>query len=354
MAISKKSGYVTIADVAQRAKVSNVSVSRFFRKPHVLSAMTKERIAEAVRALDYVPNIAAQALGSIRSGTIGVIVPSVTNTVYSDVLRGMYDAVENTPFALQLGNSRYRAEEEEHLIRIFGAQKPAGLVVTGTDQPPSAREVLRHAGCPIVQIMDIGAEPYDMMIGFSHFQAGYAAARHLVDAGYRRIGLMGATMDSRTHRRLHGARQMLSNAELQDPRLEVITTEFSSLSLGAELFRSLLLATPDMDAVFCVNDDLAAGALFECMRRGIAVPQRMGIVGYNDLEIASATVPSVTSVRTRRYEMGLQAIRMILDAINGVQVGSKVIDLGFDIVGRESTNRSSAMSVSKYFLHNET
>ena len=148
MAISKKSGYVTIADVAQRAKVSNVSVSRFFRKPHVLSAMTKERIAEAVRALDYVPNIAAQALGSIRSGTIGVIVPSVTNTVYSDVLRGMYDAVENTPFALQLGNSRYRAEEEEHLIRIFGAQKPAGLVVTGTDQPPSAREVLRHAGLP--------------------------------------------------------------------------------------------------------------------------------------------------------------------------------------------------------------
>jgi LacI family gluconate utilization system Gnt-I transcriptional repressor len=350
MAGSKKSGYVTIADVALRARVSAISVSRFFRNPSLLSAAAKARIAEAVRSLDYVPNVAAQALASARSDVIGVIIPSVTNSVYSDVLRGMYDAIEGSGFALQLSNSRYQLQEEERLIRLFTAQKPAGLVITGIDQLPSAREMLERVACPVVQIMDVGPEPVDMMIGFSHFPAGYEAARHLVEAGYRRIGLMGATMDGRTRKRLEGAQRMLSDSGLLDERLIVTTSAFSTLALGSELFQQLLTAAPDMDAVFCVNDDLAAGVLFECQRRGISVPLQMGIAGYNDLEIAASTVPSITSVRTRRYEMGLLAIRMVLDAINGNGVEPRVVDLGFEVVARASTDPSGAIAPTDYSL----
>jgi LacI family gluconate utilization system Gnt-I transcriptional repressor len=111
--------------------------------------------------------------------------------------------------------------------------------------------------------------------------------------------------------------------------------------LGAELFADLYARVPDMDAVFCCNDDLALGALFECHRRGIAVPDDMSIIGFNDLEFCASAFPALTSVAIPRYEMAEQSARIVLDLIrgSGERPAERRIDLGFRIVERQSTRR---------------
>jgi LacI family gluconate utilization system Gnt-I transcriptional repressor len=148
-------------------------------------------------------------------------------------------------------------------------------------------------------------------------------------------------MDPRVQRRLDGYRDAMKGAALFDANLIVTTSVPTTVTLGGTLFADLLAQAPDIDAVFCVNDDLALGTLFECQRRQIAVPRDLAIVGFNDLEFAAAAVPSLSSVRTNRYEMGRHAITMVIDAIEGRRPQEPVIDLGFQLMVRESSTPSS-------------
>ena len=340
MRTRRKGGRPTIADVAARAGVSSITVSRALRDPERVSQELRGQIDEAVRALDYVPDEHARALASARTNVIGVIIPSLTNNVFADVLRGIYDSIAESPYQVQLGNSRYSPIEEERLLGIFLSQRPAALIVAGVDQTERGRALLKSAGCPIVQIMDLGDDPVDMMVGFNHKAGGHLVTSHLVAAGYRRVGFLGARMDPRTQRRLEGYRAALIDADLYDPRRITTTPASSSVSLGRDLLRDLLARMPDTDAVFCNNDDLALGALFECQRAALAVPGSIGIAGFNDLEMMEAAYPALTSIRTPRYEMGQRAVLMARAALAGQRPEKKTIDLGFELKARASTMRN--------------
>jgi LacI family gluconate utilization system Gnt-I transcriptional repressor len=187
--------------------------------------------------------------------------------------------------------------------------------------------------------MEIGPAPVDMMIGFSHFDASKAAISHLLGQGYRRIGFLGARMDPRVQRRLEGYRAAMKEAGLFNERLIVTTAVPTSMTLGGTLFADLLAKAPDIEAVFCVNDDLALGALFECKRRHMSVPQQMAIIGFNDLEFMASSVPTLSSVRTNRYEMGKNAATMVIETLEGRRPELPIVDLGFGIVQRESSTR---------------
>ena len=335
----KKSREIRLTDVAKRAGVSPITASRFFRNPGALSISKRERVESAARELNYVPNLAARALASQRSEVIGVLIPSLSNSVFADVLRGIHDASEGGRYSLQLVNTRYSILQEEKLLHLFQGQKPTGLIVTGINQTSESRTVMESMNCPIVQIMEIGPQAVDMMIGFSHFDAAKAAISHLLEEGHRKIGFLGARMDPRVQRRLEGYRAAMSEAELFDPRLVVTTTAMSSAVTGGMLLGDLLAKVPNLEAVFCINDDLALGALFECKRRHISVPEQMAIVGFNDLDFAAVAVPSLSSVRTNRYEMGLRAIKMVRAAIEGNRPADAIVDLGFELMIRESSSK---------------
>jgi LacI family transcriptional regulator, gluconate utilization system Gnt-I transcriptional repressor len=337
---------IRLTEVAKLAGVSPITASRFFRTPEALSIGKRVRVESAARELGYVPNLAARALASQRTEVIGVLIPSLTNNVFSDVLRGIYDVVDGSRYNIQLANTRYSILQEEKLLQLFLAQKPAGLIVTGIDQTPESRALMKAADCPIVQLMEIGDDPIDMMIGFSHSEACHAAISHLLAEGCRRIGFLGARMDPRVQRRFLGYQTAMKDAGLLDPRLVVTTPLPTSVTLGGTLFADLLSKAPDTDAVFCANDDLALGVLFECRRRQIAVPEQMLIVGFNDLEFMASAVPTLSSVRTNRYEMGRDAAAMVIDAIEGRRSEKAVIDLGFTVMTRQSSTRSARRPVS--------
>jgi LacI family gluconate utilization system Gnt-I transcriptional repressor len=330
---------IRLTEVAKLAGVSPITVSRFFRNPEALSVGKRVRVENAANELGYVPNLAARALASQRTEVIGVLIPSLTNNVFSDVLRGIYDALDNSRYSIQLANTRYSIFQEEKLLRLFLAQKPTGLIVTGINQTAESRSIMESVACPIVQIMEIGSSPVDMMIGFSHFEAAKAGIFHLLEQGYRRIGFLGARMDARVQRRLEGYQAAMNDAALFDPRRVVTTATPSSVTLGTTLLADLLAKAPDVEAVFCGNDDLALGALFECQRRHMSVPEQMAIVGFNDLEFMSSAVPTLTSVRTNRYEMGRDAAVMLIEAVEGRRPEQPVVDLGFSVMKRQSSAR---------------
>jgi LacI family gluconate utilization system Gnt-I transcriptional repressor len=332
-------GKIRLTEVAKLAGVSPITASRFFRNPDALSDGKRARVESAAKELGYIPNLAARALASQRTEVIGVLIPSLTNNVFADVLRGIYDAFEGSRYSIQLANTRYSILQEERLLHLFLAQKPAGLIVTGINQTADSRAIMETVDCPIVQIMELGPAPIDMMIGFSHFDAGKAAISHLLGQGYRRIGFLGARMDPRVQRRLDGYRSAMTEAALFDPRLVVTTAIPTSVTLGGTLFADLLAKAPEIEAVFCVNDDLALGALFECQRRHVAVPDQIAIVGFNDLEFMAASVPTLSSVRTNRYEMGRDAAMMVLETLEGRRPSVRVVDLGFSVMERQSSAR---------------
>ncbi len=334
-----KPGKIRLTEVAELAGVSPITASRFFRNPEALSIGKRVRVESAAKELGYVPNLAARALASQRTEVIGVLIPSLTNNVFSDVLRGIYDAVDGSRYSVQLANTRYSIFQEEKMLRLFLAQKPAGLIVTGIDQTPESRSIMESVDCPIVQIMEIGPDPVDMMIGFSHADACRAAISHLLAQGCRRIGFLGARMDPRVQRRFDGYIATMKEASLHDPRLVVTTPLPTSVTLGGGLLADLLTKAPDTDAVFCANDDLALGALFECRRRQISVPSQMAIMGFNDLEFMASSVPTLTSVRTNRYEMGREAAMMVIETIEGRRPEKSVVDLGFTVMERQSSAR---------------
>lgn len=335
----RSSGRPTIADVAKLAGVAAITVSRALRDPSLVSAELRAEIDTAVVQLGYAPDPNARALASSRADVIGVLVPSLTNIVFADIVRGIYDGLGDGPLQIQMGNTHYSPREEERLVRMFLSQRPSALIVSGIDQTEATRKLLESADCPIVQIMEYGDDPVDMLVGFSHFEGGKAATNHLIQAGCRRIGFIGARMDPRSQRRLAGYRWALEAAQLFDPKLVTTTLTPSRVSLGGQLLADALAKVADLDAVFCNNDDLAMGVLFECQRAGIAVPQRMAICGFNDLDMMRVAYPSLTSVRTPRYEIGLRSVQMVLDRLAGRPLASPTVDLGFELQIRESTMR---------------
>lgn len=338
---SRSSGRPTIEDVARSAGVSAITVSRVLRTPSRVSPATRERVEASIKSLDYMPDAAASALASAHSNVVGVVLPSVTNKVFLETLRGIFDVAETDGTQIQIANSRYDAEEEERLLRIFLSQKPAGLIITGCDQSEATRKLLTGVRCPVVQITELGPEPIDMMVGYDHAAAGALAAQHLFDMGYRRIGFLGARRDPRSLRRLGGFQRKLEKLGAFDAARVLFSEGPSSVQLGSQQFCDLRRSDPKADAVLCNNDDLALGALFACQHGGLSVPQDIGICGFNDQEFMAAAAPGLTSIQTPRLEIGRRAMEMISLRLKDPKMSLPSEDLGVKLSKRESTARGA-------------
>lgn len=331
-----------LSDVAHRAGVSAVTVSRALRRPEMVSPQLRERIESAVKDLSYIPNRAASILASSRSNVIGVVVSSLTNGVFADYLRALHDMFQPKGFQVMVLNSRYSPLEEEKAIVTLLGQRPEALILTDVDHTPYARELLEHAGIPIIQTMGLTDSPIDINIGISQYDAGGLATRHLLELGHRRVGVIAARQDSRTRNRVAGYVDAMKKLGFHDAALMEWSPAPSTVKLGGDLFGTLLTRCPDLEAVFCGNDDLALGVLFECARRGIAVPDAFSVIGFNDLEFAASSYPALTTIAVPRQEMARLSAEIVLEIIRGSGARPKTarIDLGFKLSLRDSTKQA--------------
>jgi LacI family gluconate utilization system Gnt-I transcriptional repressor len=307
----------------------------------MVSPALRERVESAVRDLAYIPNQLASALASARTGMVGVIIPSLTNGVFSDYLKALHDVLNAAGLQVIVLNSRYIAAEEERAVATLLGQHPEAMIIAGIDQSDHARRMLRQSGIPVVQTMEVAEDPIDISIGFSQAEAGYEATRYLLELGHRKIGHIRARLDARSRRRAEGYYRAMEEAGIFAAPYVAATPRASTVAIGAELLGEILARSPDLEALFTCNDDLALGALFECQRRGIRVPEDISIVGFNDLEFCASSYPALTSVATPRYAMGKQAAEIVLEIIrgSGQRPAQNRIDLGFAIVERQSAAR---------------
>jgi LacI family gluconate utilization system Gnt-I transcriptional repressor len=333
---SRASGRITLAAVAQHAGVATMTASRAISQPELVSPELRGRVERSVAELGYLPNRAARALASAHSNVIVVLVPSLSNAVFTAVLAGIQDALDADDYQLLIGNTRYSDAKEEKLLGIYLQSNPDGILLCGLSHSERVEKMLVSSRVPIVSMMDLAGDPDQLSVGFSQFDAGHAMTRYLIDKGHTRIGFIGAQLDERTLRRAGGYRKAMDEAGLADPRLEVMVGDPSTITLGAELLGRMLARVPDCDAIFCCNDDLAHGAIYQCQRRGIRVPEQLAICGFNDLPASAWMNPSVTTIGTPRYRIGFESAMLLRSAINGETPAATQIDLGFTLMARES------------------
>lgn len=333
----RATGRVTLADVAQAAGVSPITVSRALRGERAVDPELVARVQVAAQRLGYVPDPAARALASRHSSHVAVLIPLLANALFVDLLEAVQRTLRPAGYQTLIGVTHYDAGEEEQLLREQLQHRPAGVLVTGLDRSPATRALILQSGIPCVHVMETSSSPGVYSVGFSQSDAAAAMTRHLLERGRRRIAFAAAQLDPRTLQRLEGWRRELAQAGLHDARLEWLNPAPSSLALGGRMFEQIVAMKPAVDAIFFCNDDLAQGALMAALRLRVPVPRRVAIAGFNDLTGSDQMLPALTTVRTPRAEIGDAAARMLLSLMRGEAVPQHCIDLGYELVVREST-----------------
>ena len=338
MAASLPSTRRRMEDVARRAGVSQMTVSRALRTPDKVAPGTRARIAAAVAELDYVPDMVAGGLAAKRSRLVAVIVSTLENSIFAATVEGLSSVLREDGYAVLLGASGYSRETEEELIRAALGRRPDGLVLTGDLHTPAARRLLQASGIPVIETWELPEVPLDLAVGFSNRDAGAAMVRTLHDCGYRRIAFIGtaAEDDRRGRLRREGYRAALAELGAGPQRELTLSVTVAGITDGPMALDALLATHPDADAVFCVVDGLAAGLILACRRRGIDVPGQLAVAGFGDFDLAQPTGLDITTVRVSGLEIGQLASALLLTRLRGERIACAVHDVGFSIIRRSS------------------
>jgi LacI family gluconate utilization system Gnt-I transcriptional repressor len=334
---SRATGRVTLADVAGLAGVSPITVSRALRGERGVDAVLVARVKAAADRLGYVPDPAARALASRRSTHVALLIPMLSNALFVDLLEGVQRTLRPAGYQTLIGITHYDNAEEEQLLREMLQHRPAGLLVTGLEHSAATRTLIQGSGMPCVHLMETTSTPGVHCVGLSQADAAAALTRHLFERGHRRIAFAAAQLDARTLQRRQGWRNEMQAAGLHAATLEWLNPAPSSLALGGTMFEQIIAQTPPVDAIFFCNDDLAQGALLAALRLGVPVPQRVAVAGFNDLTGSEQMLPPLTTVRTPRAHIGAAAAHMLLTLMRGESPEPTCVDLGFEVVVRQST-----------------
>jgi LacI family gluconate utilization system Gnt-I transcriptional repressor len=327
---------IRMREVAEHAGVSRMTVSRALAHPERVREDLRRRVTESVKVLGYVNNNLARSFSSNRSNVVGLVLPSLENSIFSQTLKGISDYLRPAGYQLMVAQSGDDPDDEERVVAAFVAQRVCGLILHQTDHTPDTLRMLKTAGIPVIETGDIPKRPIDRAVSYSNFDAAKAMTLHLGRLGYRKIAFASLKRNPRAAERKRGYLAGLGELGLKaDPRL--ILEVPRGFAGGTEAIRYLSQSAPHADALFCAGDVLAAGALFECQRCGWVVPERLAIASFDDLDLMQHVNPAITSLRLARHEIGRRSAEMLLDRMENPDAAISVIDLGFEIVQRAST-----------------
>jgi LacI family gluconate utilization system Gnt-I transcriptional repressor len=328
----------SIRGVARLAGVSPMTVSRVLSAPHLVAPETLLRVQAVVASMGYVPNKVAGSLSSNRSTVVAMIVPSLRNALYAETMQGISDVLGRHEFQLMISDSGYGLEQEEKLIRAYVAQRVCGIVLHNTTHTPQALQIIKNAGIPCVETGNLCAQPIDMLVSYSNYAAGKAMAGHLMNLNYQHFGFASLPI-SYSDRLRERRRGFMAGLKAHGIRVhpQLILEVEPGLENGSMAMATMLDTRLPLDAVFFAGDVLAAGALFECQRRNISVPKDLAVAASDDNELMQNIIPSLTTVRFPRYQIGIRSAELIVERALGNTPKSCRLDLGFEVIQRGST-----------------
>ncbi|MBW4707181.1 LacI family DNA-binding transcriptional regulator [Roseobacter sp. YSTF-M11] len=315
----KDSKPTKIEDVAARANVSIMSVSRAIRGVEGVSEKKRAEILRLAREMKYVPNSNARSLAVANSNLIGISLPTFAGEVFADILNGMRKTFDSAGYSSVIDTTEYSPEAELNWVRRLLSWQPAGIILTGTDHTPETQDLLRAAPIPVLEIWDQSEDPIDICVGIDHFKAGQMIGEHAVALGYARPAFVSTARghDTRADARLEGVREVFARLK----SAPVLSSRIASDNNFATGFQgtSELLSGDVPDLICYLNDHMAFGGMMSCQAKGLSVPDDIGIIGFNELDLASVLPMELTTVRTLRKLMGIVGARNLLARINGAK-----------------------------------
>jgi len=319
-----------------------MTVSRVIRGLDVVLPETRDRVNKAIADLGYVPDRAAGSLSTRRTGFIALMLPTLTNTNFAAVAHGLTEALRASDYHLLIAYTDYSLDEEDRQLRNLLARRPEAMVLTGSVHRRTASRLLLASDIPVVQIADLPQQPFQHAVGFSNYQVGRTAARHLLERGFRAIGAVasapeGDVVDHRGEERMRGFEDEL--------RLNGRSTDWVlrhgqapvSYEHGVALAQMLLRRECRPDAVFAVSDLSAVGMVLECQRQGVRIPEDLSVMGFGDFEIGAQINPPLTTVHVDFRALGQTTGQLLLELLaTGGNDASRVVDVGLRVIERAS------------------
>ncbi len=323
-----------LRDVARAAGVSEITVSRVIRSKGPIAEETRQRVEAAIRSIGYVPNRLAGALRTTAvSELVGVVLPSLNNIVFLDVLRGLNEVLSAGGFRSVISVTEYNPEAECELVRSLLSWRPAAIIVTGRQHEAATERLLRDARVPVIELMDTDGAPIDIAIGMSHAQGGAGHGPASAGARLSALRLYRAGSDEGSARRRTAGcfRRDAARGRRATARHRRRCPSPRRCRAGA--MRSLVCSrrTPPSRRSISPMTMPRWAACSIAWREGIAVPDRLAIAGFNGLDVGQLMPKPLTTTLTRRFEMGCRAGAAILDRMAGIEV-PKISDLGFELI----------------------
>lgn len=326
-----------LADVARLAGVSSATVSRSLNNPHLLKKDTFSKIQDAIVKLGYVPDRAGRALASRRTQTVGLVVPTLDHAIFSRFTQTMQTALAEAGYQLLIASHEYSPALELNGARALVERGVDALVLVGLERGKAVDDLLVQSGVPVLATWTIDRSGKAPSVGFDNLAASALATRHLLDLGHREFGVICGFLhhNDRARARVEGVRTALHEAGLKLAAARIIEQPFTYAG-GRNGLRHLAALSPRPTAVICGNDLLAIGAMMECQAIGLAVPQQISLVGFDNQELASHFTPGLTTIDVPAAELGRLSARALLQLLTG-NVIQAPIELPIELVVRGST-----------------
>ena len=294
-----------IVAVAIAAKVSPATVSRFFNRPELVKLATRRKIDRAVKKLGYIRNRAAQTIHGIRSGTIGLVVPTIDNTIFAEMIQAFSDEVGSGGFTILLGTHNYDYAQEYDVLRKFLEHRVDGVAVVGLHHSEEVYNLIESQRIPAISLWNYAPSSRLICIGADNHEAGCKIARHVLAQGHRKIATLfpPLTGNDRATSRADGIMQTLEHGgAVPDPvdRLET----FYSISSAKKVVIDYLTSEARPDVIICCNDILALGAIYASQSLGLRVPEDIAVTGVGDFKGSKEVEPAITTIRIPAKTIG--------------------------------------------------
>lgn len=329
---------IGLNDVAVLAAVSSATVSRVLNHPTKVRPDVRARVERAMEELNYVPHGAARSLASNQTRTMGAVVPMFDISLFAKIVDGVQETIHENGYTLLLAKCNYDPEREAAEVRALVERGVDGMILVGSSRKDEVYKLLRDRRIPFVNMCVYTPDAPWTCVGWDNVEAAAKMARYLIDLGHKRFGIISSQTknNDRASARLLGYLSALRDGGLGIDHDAIVESGHTIAEARLAMSRLLLLSKKPT-AVICGNDTLAYGALQECIRSGIRVPDDISISGFDDIEIASHCVPALTTLRVPAHEVGQQAALIVLGAQQSTKVNSVRFEL--DLIVRGTTQR---------------
>lgn len=330
----------TMKDVAERAGVSTATVSRALMNPEKVSVATRQKVEQAVIDVGYAPHALSRNAKRSESRTILVIVPDICDPFFSEIIRGIEVTAASEGYLVLIGDCAHQNQQEKSFLNLMLTRQIDGMVLLGSQLPFETGVEEQRILPPMVMANEFAPELELPTVHIDNLTAAFEAVNHLYQLGHRRIAcIAGPEEMPLCQYRLQGYIQALRRNGLTVDPDYIVRGDFT-FEAGSEALKQLMALPEPPDALFCHSDIMALGAMSQAKRNGLRVPQDLSLVGFDDIELSRYSDPQLTTVAQPRFNIGREAMLLLLEQLQGnvVNNGSRLLD--FELKIRGSTARA--------------